>query len=101
MDVLEDEHRRPVAGDALDEIARSEEQAFAVDRPVGLEAEQQCERLCQLGAFGGAPELLQRDRGLVVVEDPGHLLHLLGERAYAELSPYGSDRPRNAPSPAD
>ena len=82
VDVLEHEQRRPVARNALHELARHEEERLAVDFAIDLEAEQQRQVLDRLGLrLDRARELLPRDLGRVAVEDARHLLHVLGEGA--------------------
>ena len=49
MDVLEDHQQRLFARGALDELSRREEEAFAVDHPLGPVAEQERQALLQLG----------------------------------------------------
>ena len=82
MDVLEDEQRRLLARGLLDEAARREEEALAVDRALRLEAEEEREVLRQLVvAVGDGAQLLAHDVRVLVVEDLRDLLHVLREGA--------------------
>ena len=84
VDVLEDEQRRPVARDGLDEAPHREEQLLAVvDRAFGVEPEQ--DRQVAGHGLGVGPgrqvgdvlaQLRQRNLGRVAVEDPAELLDL-------------------------
>jgi hypothetical protein len=88
VDVLEDEHRRPVARHGLDEHANREEERLAVgDRALRVEAEQDrqvaADRLRVVVADQrGDPfaELLQAGFPRVRLEDPAELLDLDRER---------------------
>ena len=102
MDVLEDHQQRLLARGALDELARCEEEALAVDYPLGLVAEQERKALLQLG-FGGndAHELLARDIRGVVVVDARHLLHVLGEGSVGGALAVGNRPAPNGSPPWD
>ncbi len=89
VDVLEQEQRRPLGGQRLDEDARGEEQRLSVpDVSVLAETDEQCEVRGVLGRCVGADDLRDRRvelgsslRELVAVVDARDLLHVLGEGA--------------------
>ena len=89
MDVLVDEQRRTAHREGLDEDTRGEEELLAVrDLAVFLETQEDCEvRRVLLGGRrasergDGVGEFGSRLDGVVAVEDPCRLLHLLSERA--------------------
>src|SRR5436309_5416832 len=106
MHVLEDQHRRPVAGDGLDEHSHREEQRLAVgDRGLAIEPEQDREvvgdaiRLRgpkQLRDFG--PQLLLANLDRIALEDAAELLHLGGKGTVSAAVAIGQGTAPNAAS---